>query len=410
MLTDKKIFVILSILLFVAGLCDYRSAMNNMEYIFYGLTIGVVCIHILLNGISIPKRYLISLSLFIAVCTINAVISQYCVNIFQFLIGIAVTLIPFSYFIIGYNYKFNDKEITQFIDTIIKVAIIIDVISLCETFIFNSANLIVGFVGSSIFWFQYLASINNQVIILCLALYKISNSRRYIYYIIICILYVLLSIQLKTYVGLILILVGYTLIYSKHNIIVNLLKIGLTLSVLLIVILQIPRITNKIEHYNNIYVTDNQGVARTELYNTAIDIALDHFPLGSGQGTYGSIPANTYDSKVYQDYQLEYVWGLSKYDDMNFRMDTHWASILGENGVLGTILYLLIYLLPLFSIRKFRTQYKEYYFIITMCFIVISIESLTLNLVGRLPFIIIYAGLSGLILRRISQQYKLNNK
>lgn len=406
MLSGNRIFIVLSICMFITGLCNYKSTLNSLEYVMYGLTCVIAFFHILSQGISLPRRYSLWLVIFLVLCSINAIISQYTVSIMQFIIGTVITLIPFLYFIISYNYKFSKYEIVKFIDLLIIITITINIISLCETFIFKSADQIVGFVGTSIFWFQYLVSINNHIIILCIAMYKISNKKIYIYYIAICAIYVILSIQLKTYIGLGLILIGYVLIYHKQNILLNIIKIGVPLSILCVLLAQVPQIASKVIHYNNIYITDSQGVARAELYKTAVDISINHLPLGSGQGTYGSIPANTYDSQVYRDYQLEYIWGLSKHDDYNFRMDTHWASILGENGLLGTIVYLIIYTFPLFTIRKYKNRFKEYYFLITMCYIVISIESITLNLIARLPFIVIYSGLSGLILRHISNNLK----
>lgn len=406
MLSGNRIFILLSICMFITGLCNYNSTLNSLEYVVYGITCAIAFIHILTHGIFLHMKYALWLVIFIVLCSINAIISQYTVSILQFLIGTVITLIPFFYFIISYNYKFSKYEIIKYVDLLIIITITINIISLCETFIFKSADLIVGFVGTSIFWFQYLASINNHIIILCIAMYKITNKKKYIYYIAICAIYVILSIQLKTYIGLGVILIGYVLIYHKQNIVLNLIKIGALLSIIFVLLAQVPQIANKVIHYNDIYITDNQGIARAELYKTAVNLSINHLPLGSGQGTYGSIPANTYDSKVYRDYQLEYVWGLSKHDDSNFKMDTHWASILGENGILGTIIYLLIYTFPLYTIRKYKNRFKEYYFLITMCYIVISIESITLNLIARLPFIVIYSGLSGLILRQISNNYK----
>lgn len=79
-----------------------------------------------------------------------------------------------------------------------------------------------------------------------------------------------------------------------------------------------------------------EDIARTALYYQGMNISNDFFPLGSGQGTYGSIPVNIVYSQVYVDYNLSYVGGLGKDSEEDYKMDTHWASILGENGYLGT--------------------------------------------------------------------------
>ena len=404
MISDRKIFVFLSLLLFISGLFDYHTFINRMEYIFYGLILLVAAIHICNNKFRTPKGYLKWLIIFVAVCGIATMTSPYVMGISPFFIGLSATFIPFIYFIISYNYRFADKEIFQYINQIITIVAIMNIISLIETFVLHSARLIVGFVGSSIFWFQYLASINNQVIILCIAIYKYTKKSKYLYLILLFLVYSILSIQLKTYVGLVIILIGYAVIYNKRNAIWRLCRVGILLAVAFVALMQIPQISRKVEHYNDIYAVNTDGVARTELYNAAFNMANDYFPFGTGQGTFGSIPANMYDSRVYYDYDLEYVWGLSKFDDVNFRMDTHWSSIIGENGFLGTLLYVMIYLFPLVLIQKYRRSYKEYYFIITMCYIVTTIESITLNLVARVSFIVIYSGLSAIMIRRISQK------
>ena len=405
MTSDKKLFAYLSFLLFISGLFAQWTILNKMEYVFLGLTIFVAIIHILKNRLYTPSGYIIWVAFYVFISIIASVLSVYCTNIMQFSIGIGTALIPFIYFIASYNYYFSNKEIVKYIDILITIVIVINCISFIETFIFHSAKLIIGFVGSSIFWFQYLASINTQTIILCIALYKLEHKNKYKYFALICILYAILSIQLKTYIGLAIIFIGYVVIFGKGNKILRLGGAGLLLTIVGAIIMQVPQISRKIEHYNNIYIADNDGVARKELYRASFEIAEDHMPFGSGQGTFGSIPSNTYDSNIYIDYNLEYVWGLSKYDDVNFRMDTHWSSIIGENGILGTILYLMLYLYPLIKIRRYKHIYKEYYFFITICYIVTTIESITLNLVARVPFIVIYAGISALILRQISTKH-----
>ncbi len=412
MRTEKRIFIFLSLLLLIASLCDYTTVLNKMEYIIWGVLLFASTIHIFHDRIACPPKYFYWLVLFVGVCSINAIISQYSVSIFQYIIGLILTLIPFIYFTISYNYKFSDTEIIKFIDAIVNVVFLINCISFAETFIFGTAKLTIGFVGSSVFWFQYLASVNNQAIILSLALLKLTNNPKYKYYIIIFSIYVILSIQLKTYIGLAIIFIGYTIIYNNRHTIIRLFITAAVLALGFCALLQVPQISNKVNHYSDIYnISNEDGVARTELYRAALNIAIEHFPFGTGQGTFGSIPANIYDSRAYSDYQLEYIWGLSKYDDVNFRMDTHWSSVFGENGFLGTILYLILFFYPIIQIRKYRYQFKDYYFLIIMCYSVISIESIALNLINRFVFIVIYAGLSGLILRRIKTDklFKFNN-
>ena len=87
-------------------------------------------------------------------------------------------------------------------------------------------------------------------------------------------------------------------------------------------------------------------------------------------------------------------------------MDTHWSSILGENGVFGTILYLLLFIHPIRYVSRYKNHFRDYYFIILACIITLMIESIVLNLASRLTFIMIYSGLTGIIVRRISDNNK----
>lgn len=66
------------------------------------------------------------------------------------------------------------------------------------------------------------------------------------------------------------------------------------------------------------------------------EIASDHFPLGSGLGTYAGYVAAIYNSSVYMDYGFEiYYWYLED----TFMADTFWPHILGESGFFGLVFY-----------------------------------------------------------------------
>jgi len=81
-----------------------------------------------------------------------------------------------------------------------------------------------------------------------------------------------------------------------------------------------------------------QGGARVALTRTSIDIAGDHFPLGSGFGTFGGYASRLYYSTVYADYGLSDVYGLSETTG-SFISDTHWPYVLGETGLVGFLFY-----------------------------------------------------------------------
>lgn len=403
---EKIVFILFSIMIFSSSLTLPDSMLAIYEYLLWGGFAVVSTIFILINRFKSPPKYIFRLILFTLICIVNAMISKYVYSPLFVAIGWLFAVLPFLHFLCSYNYQFKHSEIIKFIDILIKTAVLMNCAVLFESFILGSATTYCGLVGSSIFWVQFLTSANTQVIILCLGLSRITGNRRYLRYIVILALVILLSLQLKTCASLIVILAGYNFIYGKGGTIPKVMVSSFVILILFICMMQIKPVANKINHYYYIHTQEVDGTARVKLYDAAFKIAVDHFPLGTGQGTYGSIPANMFDSRVYYDYNLINVWGLSETDSVNFKMDAHWSSILGENGVVGLIVYLTIFLYPYMCIRKYKDRYKDYYFIITMCYAILIMESMALNLVLRLSMIVIYSGISGLIVRRISEDNK----
>jgi hypothetical protein len=79
--------------------------------------------------------------------------------------------------------------------------------------------------------------------------------------------------------------------------------------------------------------------ARVALYEGAVAIAGDHFPLGVGFGRYGSWVSRTEYSDVYYEYGLDRTYGLGP-EYPAFITDSFWPEILGEAGVVGAAGYL----------------------------------------------------------------------
>lgn len=86
---------------------------------------------------------------------------------------------------------------------------------------------------------------------------------------------------------------------------------------------------------------DNDSYARAILYKDAIVIAKDHFPLGSGFGTYAGIISGRNYSPIYYKYNIDKIYGLSK-TFYHFICDTFWPMIIGQFGYFGLILFCLI--------------------------------------------------------------------
>lgn len=128
-------------------------------------------------------------------------------------------------------------------------------------------------------------------------------------------------------------------------------------------------------HYNQYIGTVNVDKnARQALSFTSVKIAKDYFPLGTGFGTFASPVSRDYYSPVYDQYGLSNIWGLSR--EMGaFICDTFWPMVIGENGVLGFIIYLIFWILVLYEIvyKQEKNQRTEFF---SMYFIFIFITSL----------------------------------
>lgn len=86
---------------------------------------------------------------------------------------------------------------------------------------------------------------------------------------------------------------------------------------------------------------NNPEWARSALSMKSLLIARDHFPLGSGFGSFASWTSGQYYSPIYYNYGLFWVWGLSP-DFYGFVADTFWPMVIGQFGYIGFIVYCII--------------------------------------------------------------------
>jgi hypothetical protein len=97
-----------------------------------------------------------------------------------------------------------------------------------------------------------------------------------------------------------------------------------------------------LDHVGEIYGSDAIANTRAGMLDAAVRIAAEHFPLGSGGGTFGSAASFQFGnySQLYYDYGIYLLWGGSP-DMPDFLMDLYWAKLIGEGGALGVIFYVL---------------------------------------------------------------------
>lgn len=133
-------------------------------------------------------------------------------------------------------------------------------------------------------------------------------------------------------------LVIYSLIFLRKNI--NLLKV-LILGILVVIVGW-----SQIQYYFL-----NPNASRARVLNTSIEIANDYFPTGSGFATFGTMVSGQYYSDAYDEYGLNDRWGFRE-DAYSFVADGGWATIIGEFGYIGTILFIVMLICLILSIKE----------------------------------------------------------
>lgn len=150
------------------------------------------------------------------------------------------------------------------------------------------------------------------------------------------------------------------------------------------------------------YFIDLSGhAARSVILQTSFKVMRDHFPIGTGFGTYGSAEAGKHYSPVYLNYNFndnwelrdvnnvenslrlihENEWYLAQYqknpDFINnppFLSDHFWPIVFGQSGALGTIVFLVILgvlLKQCLDVQK-SDQYSYVGVVFIMCYLMIS--------------------------------------
>lgn len=167
--------------------------------------------------------------------------------------------------------------------------------------------------------------------------------------------------------------------------------------------------------YSLYFGPTSEKIPRNALYIASFQIAKDYFPFGSGQGTFGSLPVGRHYSKIYYDYNLNTIHGLSPADalgktDSHFIFDTHWSSVLGELGFIGALLLMTLWVYPALKSYRYLSssniEFKALAFFITMSTISIFIESIGAPIPNQLQFIMLYAGLGGVAFRLLTNTSK----
>ncbi|MCD8369058.1 MAG: O-antigen ligase family protein, partial [Clostridiales bacterium] len=97
---------------------------------------------------------------------------------------------------------------------------------------------------------------------------------------------------------------------------------------------------------------------RSTFWKAAFQLANQYFPLGTGFASFGSDMAARYYSPIYVELGWSGTWGLGQESD--YLNDNFFASILGQFGWIGFILYLVVLAIMFFYVNKHsNTKYER---------------------------------------------------
>lgn len=92
----------------------------------------------------------------------------------------------------------------------------------------------------------------------------------------------------------------------------------------------------------------------------SIEIAKDHFPLGSGFGTFVSYYSGLSYSPLYGIYGLLNVNGLRQEATL-FVSDSFWPMVIGQTGFIGLVAFVLAIVMRFNAIPKIRNVSLSWY-------------------------------------------------
>lgn len=407
----NRLFIVLALLMAFLNLFNKDvTGLPAVDYAVYASVIALAAVKgFNMKSFAVPRRYLMLLTIIVIMMVANAFISRYSPPPLYSAIGALITLMPFIFFLAAYNFHMEDSEIHHFIDMILALVCFFALIVYADSFVFHTGDqdLQSKFISSGIVRFGDFSSLCTQAIVLCYAEYYRTSRKSYIAVLAFLALTILFTNQFKAIFGMMLVSGLYVFYLARVRRWFKI-TISVVCTLAMVAILSVSAVfMTKFENYFSYATMDSSyaHIARPALYFRGFEIAADFFPFGSGQGTFGSVPVGLIGNRIYTDYGLTEVWGLGDNDDPNFRMDAHWASVIGEMGFIGAILYLMLFFYPASRVSKKLEGEDEktrkcYTYIVRAGIITLFFESIVLALPKSFSFMLVYAGLAGLILNR----------
>lgn len=369
------------------------------------------------SPIHIRSSYFILASVLLVFCVLNFFAVQ--VSGLQYLQGAFFSFLFVANFILFSNLQFRKDDFFFLARIVVFTITLIGILSYLERiFIVGEyKSYFLRGVSTVTKDSSFTAGLLNINIVLCLALYLVARRRIYVYIILFSIITIALFLFIKAFLSALIICFVFVRIYFNSWSLKTVLY-GLAVLFFSVLIFIGKPLYNEIEKKAAFYFGEGYTKApRNALYISSFKIARDYFPFGCGQGTFGSWPVGKTYSRIYYDYHLDKVQGLSREDALGltnsqFVFDTHWSSVIGEMGFIAGLVDLWLWLLPAIIciryLKRGNNEIRAIAFAVIMMTISIFIESVAAPFPNQLQFIMLYAGLGAIGFRLVTRKENMN--
>ena len=407
-------FVVLAVFIFLSewiqkiGFINFPSGLRHILilflFIFNWFFFG--------RKIKISRHYLLFLIFLFFYLNLAFYFSN--ASLVSYILGVLFTFLYLIIFILASNTRSSINTIINIFNSLLIFVILMSILPISQGIVEKSTlrwlpGLFreVGAFGSAM----------NTATILSLSLFIITQKKKYVYFAIFLSFGVLMTILKKTMISNVIVWLFFFFYLLKSELKPKMIIYSLIFIFLAIIIYGKDLLSNIEE--NQLYI-DNAGIdghVRIGMYLASFNIIKDFFPFGSGLGTFGSLASIAVGySNVYYDYGVADIGRNSAEDVLNGHhtlLDTFWPHIVGELGIIGTILFLYFWLYPVFKSFKFlkissNPFLKSISFFVVSMIITISWEGFSLYTPEVPIFIMLNSGLGGLCYFHIKSQNELH--
>ena len=320
----------------------------------------------------------------------------------NYLLGTGFTFLFIILFIIASNTKSDVSVILKIFKLLLMFFLIMSIGPILQGLLAGTTlRLIPGL-------FRELGAFGSSMnigVIISLSLYIVTGEKKYIYFAIFLSFGVFLTILKKSIFSNIIIWIAFAYTHFSQKYRLKLIIYGIffiALSFSMVGDKFVKDVKVNIDYYKRV---GPEGHVRVAMYVASYKIAYDHFPFGSGMGTFGSLASiiGGY-SQVYIDYGVSKIGANApQYVKMGQHtlLDTYWPHILAELGFFGAAVFLFLWLFPLLSTGHSMHLFTDptirgLSFYVIMVVLIMTNDGFTLYNPEIPSFVLLNSGIGGL--------------